>query len=175
MTSPATYYVTAEGAVEPYRVVLSAVPEGWSATVEREGEAWTFPIRDAGGDGRAWVEETLLSFWWSDGRLVVGGSEHPLHVESEARHRAGRIRSASPGGRRARDVRAPMPGLIVAVEVEEGDRVETGSGLVVIEAMKMENEIVAPAPGIVREVGVLAGQAVEKDVLICRIEPGGSS
>jgi len=65
-----------------------------------------------------------------------------------------------------------MPGLIVAVLVEEGARVETGSGLAVIEAMKMENEILAPASGTVREIGVRTGQAIEKDVLICRIEPG---
>jgi hypothetical protein len=175
VTSPSTYYVTADGVADPYRVVLTASPEGWTATVEREGEIWTFPIRDAGGNGRAWVGDTLLAFGWSDGRLLVGGLEHPLHVESEARHRAGRIRSAASGGGRTRDVRAPMPGLIVAVEVEEGDRVETGAGLVVIEAMKMENEIVAPASGIVCEVGVRAGQAVEKDVLICRIEPGESA
>jgi pyruvate carboxylase subunit B len=67
-----------------------------------------------------------------------------------------------------------MPGLIVAVLVEEGERVEAGAGLAVIEAMKMENEIVAPAPGVVREVGVRPGQAVEKDVMVCRIEPGGT-
>jgi pyruvate carboxylase subunit B len=50
--------------------------------------------------------------------------------------------------------------------------VETGAGLAVIEAMKMENEILAPARGIVRGIGVRAGQVIEKDVLICRIEPG---
>lgn len=172
MTLPATYVVTADGDAEPYRVVLTPSTEGWTATVERRGQEWTFPIRDAGLDGRAWVGETLLSFGWSDDRLLVGGAEHPLRVESEARHRAGGIRSASPGGGRIRDVRAPMPGLIVAVEVEEGERVEAGAGLVMIEAMKMENEIVAPASGNVREIGVRVGQAVEKDVLICRIEPG---
>ena len=58
--------------------------------------------------------------------------------------------------------------------VGEGVPVEAGAGLAVIEAMKMENEIVAPVPGVVREVGVRPGQPVEKDVLVCRIEPGGS-
>lgn len=172
MTLPAIYVVTADGDAEPYRVLLTPSTEGWTARVERQGEEWTFPIRDAGLEGRAWVGETLLSFGWNDDRLLVGGAEHPLQVESEARHRTGRIRSAPPGGGRTRDVRAPMPGLIVAVDVEEGERVEAGAGLVVIEAMKMENEIVAPASGNVREVGVRAGQAVEKDALICRIEPG---
>jgi biotin carboxyl carrier protein len=171
MTFPATYYVTPDGGDDPYRVVLTASTEGWTATVAREDEVWTFPIRDAGGVGRAWVGETLRAFGWSDGGLVVDGVEHPVRVETEARHRAGRIRSGSTGGMRIREVRAPMPGLIVAVEVEEGDHVETGAGLAVIEAMKMENEIHAPASGWVREIGVRAGQAIEKGVLICRIEP----
>ena len=172
MTFPATYYVTADGREDPYRVVLTAATDGWTATVESRDEVWTFPIRDAGGAGRAWVGESLLAFGWSDGRLVVAGVEHPLRVESEARRLAGEIRSGSPGAGRTREIRAPMPGLVVAVEVEEGTRVEAGAGLAVIEAMKMENEILAPAPGIVRAIGVRAGQAIEKDVLICRIEPG---
>lgn len=174
MTSPATYVVTAGGDAEPFRVVLTPSPDGWSATVERQGETWRFPIR-AGDHGRAWVGERLLTLGWSDGRLVVDGVEHPLRVETEARHRAGRIRAASSGGGRVREILTPMPGLIVAVLVEEGERVEAGTGLAVIEAMKMENEILAPVPGIVREVGVRSGQAVEKDILVCRIEPEGSA
>ena len=173
MTSPATYVVTCGDDDEPYRVVLTPSTDGWTATVERRGETWSFPIR-AGDPGRAWVGERLLTVGWSDGRLVLGGVEHPLQVETEARHRAGRIGRASSGGPRAHEVRTPMPGLIVAVMVGEGVPVEAGAGLAVIEAMKMENEIVAPVPGVVREVGVRPGQPVEKDVLVCRIEPGGS-
>src|SRR5207247_7226038 len=46
-------------------------------------------------------------------------------------------------------VRAPMPGLVVRIEVAEGQRVDAGAGLVVVEAMKMENELRAPRPGMV--------------------------
>lgn len=59
-------------------------------------------------------------------------------------------------------VRAPMPGLVVRVEVGEGATVRTGQGLVVLEAMKMENELTAPVAGRVSAVHVEAGQAVEK-------------
>ena len=45
------------------------------------------------------------------------------------------------------EVKAPMPGLVLRLEVEEGQRVEAGTGLLVLEAMKMENEITAPAGG----------------------------
>ncbi|MCG6990176.1 MAG: acetyl-CoA carboxylase biotin carboxyl carrier protein subunit [Gemmatimonadetes bacterium] len=65
-----------------------------------------------------------------------------------------------------RPVRAPMPGLVVKVEVAEGDTVEVGRGLVIVEAMKMENELRAEAAGVVARVHVETGQAVEKDQVL---------
>ncbi|MGZ3462794.1 MAG: acetyl-CoA carboxylase biotin carboxyl carrier protein subunit, partial [Gemmatimonadaceae bacterium] len=61
---------------------------------------------------------------------------------------------------------APMPGLIVRVNVSVGDRVEAGQGIVVMEAMKMENELRATAPGTVQTIEVVAGTAVEKGALL---------
>lgn len=65
---------------------------------------------------------------------------------------------------------APMPGLIVRVSVSVGDRVEAGQGVVVIEAMKMENELRATAAGVVRSVEVSVGMAVEKGTLLVALE-----
>lgn len=65
---------------------------------------------------------------------------------------------------------APMPGMIVRVSVNVGDRVEAGQGLVVMEAMKMENELRATAPGTVKSVEVAAGMAVEKGALLVALE-----
>jgi acetyl/propionyl-CoA carboxylase alpha subunit len=61
---------------------------------------------------------------------------------------------------------APMPGLIVRVNVSVGDKVEAGQGIVVMEAMKMENELRATAPGTVQTIEVAAGTAVEKGALL---------
>jgi biotin carboxyl carrier protein len=61
---------------------------------------------------------------------------------------------------------APMPGLVVRVNVAEGDTVRAGQGLVVMEAMKMENELRATAAGVVRKVHVTPGNAVEKGALL---------
>jgi biotin carboxyl carrier protein len=58
-------------------------------------------------------------------------------------------------------VKAYMPGRVVEVLVQEGDAVETGQGLVILEAMKMENEIQAEHPAVVARVFVAPGQAVE--------------
>jgi acetyl/propionyl-CoA carboxylase alpha subunit len=65
---------------------------------------------------------------------------------------------------------APMPGLIVRVNASIGDRVEAGQGIVVMEAMKMENELRATAGGIVKSVAVSAGTAVEKGALLVELE-----
>lgn len=67
-------------------------------------------------------------------------------------------------------VRAPMPGLVLRVEVEAGQDVGAGSGLVVLEAMKMENEIRSSGPGRVKAVMVEQGQAVEKGAVLVEIE-----
>ena len=67
-------------------------------------------------------------------------------------------------------VRAPMPGLVVRVNVKVGDEVQAGQGLVVMEAMKMENELRATAAGRVRSVEVSPGTAVEKGALLVALE-----
>ena len=61
---------------------------------------------------------------------------------------------------------APMPGLVVRVNVAPGDSVQAGQGIVVMEAMKMENELRAHAAGVVKNVMVEAGKAVEKGTLL---------
>jgi acetyl/propionyl-CoA carboxylase alpha subunit len=65
---------------------------------------------------------------------------------------------------------APMPGLVVRVTVQAGDVVQAGQGLVVMEAMKMENELRAVAAGRVRAVHAAPGNAVEKGTLLIELE-----
>ncbi|MGH7731018.1 MAG: acetyl-CoA carboxylase biotin carboxyl carrier protein subunit, partial [Candidatus Eiseniibacteriota bacterium] len=85
----------------------------------------------------------------------------------EIRARTSQARAPASGGL----VQAPMPGLVVRVEVAAGQRVETGAGLVVVEAMKMENELRAPRPGVVETVHVAAGQTVEKGAPLVTLGP----
>ncbi|HMC55858.1 MAG TPA: acetyl-CoA carboxylase biotin carboxyl carrier protein subunit [Gemmatimonadaceae bacterium] len=65
---------------------------------------------------------------------------------------------------------APMPGLVVRVSVSEGERVRAGQGLIVMEAMKMENELKAATAGVVRRVSVTPGSIVEKGALLLEVE-----
>lgn len=66
-------------------------------------------------------------------------------------------------------VKAPMPGRVVRVEVEVGAQVRQGQGVVVLEAMKMENELTAPIAGRVTAVQVVAGQAVAKGAVLAEV------
>jgi biotin carboxyl carrier protein len=81
--------------------------------------------------------------------------------------------SARPAG--PAHLTAPMPGLIVRVNVHAGDRVRAGQGLVVMEAMKMENELKAAVAGVVRKVVVSAGSVVEKGATLLEMESGNEA
>ncbi len=69
-----------------------------------------------------------------------------------------------------KNVNAPMPGLVLEIMVELGQAVTTGTPLLILEAMKMENVLKAEADGVVREVTVSKGDAVEKKQLLLIIE-----
>jgi biotin carboxyl carrier protein len=70
----------------------------------------------------------------------------------------------------APEIVAPMPGKVLSVLVEEGQEVVTGDGLIILEAMKMENRIVAEAPAVVRRVHVADGQMVDGGTLLVELE-----
>ncbi len=68
------------------------------------------------------------------------------------------------------DIKAPMPGLILDVQVKEGDEVKEGDYLLVLEAMKMENTLTAPRDGVVKSVTVKKGETVDKNQLLIEME-----
>ena len=74
---------------------------------------------------------------------------------------------AAPAG--GEKITAPMPGNILAVNVSNGSAVKKGDVLMILEAMKMENEIMAPCDGTVTSVSVTKGAAVESGALLCTI------
>ena len=75
--------------------------------------------------------------------------------------------AAAPAG--GEKIAAPMPGTILSVNVAAGDAVKKGQVLMILEAMKMENEIMAPCDGTVTSVAAVKGTAVESGALLCTI------
>jgi biotin carboxyl carrier protein len=67
-------------------------------------------------------------------------------------------------------LKAPMPGLLLKIKKKEGDSVEMGESIAILEAMKMENDIISPATGIIKEICKKEGSSVEKDEIILKIE-----
>ncbi len=67
-------------------------------------------------------------------------------------------------------VKAPMPGMILKIKRKEGERVEKGDSVIILEAMKMENEIKSPHSGIITEMKIAEGSAVEKNSFLFSIE-----
>ena len=106
------------------------------------------------------------------GRYTLWTDGYRFEVEAlDERTRAIRdLSAASAGPVGPAPVRAPMPGLIIRVNVKAGDKVQAGQGIVVMEAMKMENELRAAAAGTVKSVEVVPGTAVEKGALLVALE-----
>ena len=105
------------------------------------------------------------------GRYTFWTPEHRLDVEA-LDERTAAIRELTAKSRAAQGpapLVAPMPGLIVRVNVAPGETVQPGQGLVVMEAMKMENELRVPAAGTVTAVRVTPGQAVEKGAILVEL------
>jgi pyruvate carboxylase subunit B len=67
-------------------------------------------------------------------------------------------------------VAAPMPGMVIRVNVAVGDKVQAGQGVIVMEAMKMENELRASAAGVVKAIHTEVGKAVEKGTILVELE-----
>jgi biotin carboxyl carrier protein len=91
--------------------------------------------------------------------VFASGKRASIDVESARMRAAAHVRGAGGGGGGV--IKSPMPGKVVKLLVQEGDAVEVGAPLVVVEAMKMENELVAEKAGAVKKVHVSQGDAVE--------------
>jgi len=102
--------------------------------------------------------------------VIAGGRASTAAVESERERLLRRYGRSTPGTGTRREIHAPMPAMVIRIDVAAGDDVLRGQPLVVLEAMKMENEIVSPGTGRVKEVHVKAGKPVEKGELLLTFE-----
>ncbi|HLG20953.1 MAG TPA: biotin/lipoyl-containing protein [Bdellovibrionota bacterium] len=102
--------------------------------------------------------------------ISVNGHLVPLHC-SDPRRSPGDVESRVEQG--SRQIRAIMPGRVVRVFVRPGDAVVSGDSLLVLEAMKMENEVKATINGTVESVAVSSGASVERGELLISLVPNG--
>jgi biotin carboxyl carrier protein len=102
--------------------------------------------------------------------VYVGGQIVPLTIRPAGTFGRHNRQAGAAHGHGTQRVTAPMPGKIVRVLVQPGDTVIARQGLVVVEAMKMENELRASRPGRVREVSVSEGQSVDAGAMLLVVE-----
>jgi biotin carboxyl carrier protein len=101
--------------------------------------------------------------------VLVDGRNYHVQLVDERRVRVGGDQSDLQLRGRQK-VSVPMPGKVIEVLVAEGDSVERGQGLVIVEAMKMENEVRSPTAGEVKEIKVKPGDAVEGGAVLVIVE-----
>ena len=163
---------------QPRAVDVAADGEGWRVTIDgrvvrasmvRAGDRWSLLIADptsaspaAGRSYDVMFEPAAGGAW----QVHVNGRT----VQAGLRTSAQRLRGHSAAGAGDGRVVAPMPGRVVKVLVTPGTAVEARQGVVVVEAMKMENELRAPRAGIVREVRVAEGVSVEAQTVLVVID-----
>ena len=119
--------------------------------------------------GSASVEATVASDDAS-GQLVVRVGTTPVTVALSGRRRPGQRPAEAASGSGPQRVVAPMPGKIIRVLVKRGEAVTARQGLLVVEAMKMENELRAGRDGTIAELHVREGQSVEAGALLVVIQ-----
>jgi len=105
-----------------------------------------------------------------DWQVLLRGRQYSAMVEDE---REKRLRAAAGGGVTETGeyhLKAPMPGLVVAIPVEEGQEVKKGDVLLILESMKMQNELKAPRDGVVSRIKVKPGESVEQKQSILDVQ-----
>jgi biotin carboxyl carrier protein len=162
-----------EAAVEGRQVRVEVQARGDAYDVLLDGRPWRVDWHEGAGrfvsmlvDGRSY--DVGLEVRPEGVRVTVDETSLEIALQ-EATSREGPVAPAHKAGGPAR-VSAPMPGKVVRVLVAPGDDVVAAQGLLVMEAMKMENEMRAPRTGRVREVYVREGQAVETGAALVLLE-----
>ncbi|MDX1415950.1 MAG: biotin/lipoyl-containing protein [Candidatus Promineifilaceae bacterium] len=105
------------------------------------------------------VVEEKDGFW----EVLIRGELYPVTVEDERTYRLARARGTFAGPDGEALVRSPMPGIVIAVPVAVGDAVNKGDTVIILESMKMENELRAPLDGVIHDIRVEPGASVEKN------------
>ncbi|AXQ28693.1 biotin/lipoyl-binding protein [Solimonas sp. K1W22B-7] len=148
--------------------------------ISRSADAYRLHLGDqevavdlkTGADGRAWL---TLGERHVEVVIATRGDDVFVHLDGEAyqlryQHPLDRL-AAQAGGAAEDNIRAPMPGSIVAVQVKAGDAVTKGQTLLVMESMKMETTIAAPRDGTIAAITYEKGQTFDRDALLLSLEP----
>jgi biotin carboxyl carrier protein len=153
--------------------------QGKVITVEVDGETFQAEVKKTGKGMTVYLDKKEFKVQFKGPQIYINGHKHKIEVCNLRRGKPSwsystELREADEIGKTAHKVSdgegmifPPMPGRIISVKVKEGELVKRGSPVLVLEAMKMQNEIVSNTDGIVQEIRVSEGELVESgDVLV---------
>ena len=174
-----TYPISIERLDGPhYRVVIAGAPRVVEVARSDDFSLLLLTELSAGGDAGGREKGTAAGLHRSSdfqiapgagaGELLVGLEGRTISVTVNGRRSA--HAEAGAHGHGQASITAPMPGRVVRVLVEPGDEVSARQGVIVVEAMKMENELKAPRDGVVKQLHAAEGAAVEAGEELARIE-----
>ncbi|RZL17109.1 MAG: acetyl-CoA carboxylase biotin carboxyl carrier protein subunit [Pedobacter sp.] len=102
--------------------------------------------------------------------LKVNGTTYHVEMEDQYDQLLKKLGMDYSSSNKVKDLKAPMPGLVLKVLIEQGKEVSKGDNLLVLEAMKMENMIKSPTDGIVQKILVGTGDKIEKNAILIQFE-----
>ncbi|NND88643.1 MAG: acetyl-CoA carboxylase biotin carboxyl carrier protein subunit, partial [Flavobacteriaceae bacterium] len=122
-------------------------------------------------DNRSY-QPTLASIDFEDktADILINGRNYHIHLKDKFDQLVSKLGLEILGSVKIRDVKAPMPGLVLNVAVDPGQTIQKGDKLLILEAMKMENVIKSDGEGIIKTIHVKQGAAVDKGQLLIEME-----
>lgn len=149
---------------------------GPNNTVLVDGEPHSVDFRNIDGtalfsllmDNGSW--EVLVERTGDEYRMLINGELHVVTIQDERTRKLAKATDGSGGPAGDVQIKAPMPGLVRGVNVSVGDSVSARQGVVILEAMKMENELRSPRAGVVKDVRVKAGDKVDQGQVLVIIK-----
>lgn len=141
-----------------------------------DGETYSIDFRSVGGqavfslilDGRSF--EALVQPSPEGTQVLLQGHLFPVQVEDERQRRLRESTTSKAAETGIIYLKSPMPGLIVSVQVQVGQLVERGQNLVILESMKMQNELKAPRAGTIEQVRIKHGDRVEQNQILLTMD-----
>jgi biotin carboxyl carrier protein len=112
------------------------------------------------------VEVVQLNAESKEAIIKVNGNKYTVQLKDRFDDLLKSLGMETTGDKKLKDLKAPMPGLVLDILVAEGTVVEKDTPLLILEAMKMENVIKSPAAGTVKKVNAIKGNAVEKNAVL---------
>lgn len=118
------------------------------------------------------LEATIVDsdFYNKKYKIAIGSNSYDITIADDLAILIKEMGLSLGTTKQVNSIKAPMPGLIIDVNVSEGQEIKENEALIVVEAMKMENALVAPRDGIVKAINVAKGDTVDKGALLIELE-----